>query len=59
VAVVALLLSGFGYHKGSQRAGPVWLGSLLYLVYAYVVYSMAVHFSALFLVYVATLRVAS
>ena len=41
VAVVALLLSGFGYHKGSQRAGLVWLGALLYLVYAYVVYSMA------------------
>jgi hypothetical protein len=59
VAVVALLVSGFGYHKGSQRAGLVWLGALLYLVYAYVVYSMAVHFNALFLVYVATLGVAS
>jgi hypothetical protein len=33
------------YRNGSQRAGLVWLGTLLYLVYAYVVYAMAVHFN--------------
>ena len=59
LAVVTLLLSGFGYHKGSHRAGLVWLGTLFYLVYAYVIYSMAVHFNALFLVYVACLGLAS
>jgi hypothetical protein len=59
VAVVTLLLSGYGYHRGSHRAGLVWLGTLLYLVYAYIVYSMAVHFNELFLVYVAALGLSS
>jgi hypothetical protein len=55
LAVVTLLLSGHGYNNGSHRAALIWLGSLFYLVYAYVVYSMAVHFDQLFLVYVAVL----
>lgn len=59
IAVAALLLSGFGYHQGSHRAALVWLGTLLYLVYAFIIYSMAVHFGALFLVYVATLGLSS
>jgi hypothetical protein len=59
LAVVTLLLSGFGFHGGSHRAALVWLGTLFYLVYAYVVYSMAVHFNGLFLVYVACLGLAS
>jgi hypothetical protein len=59
LAVVTLLLSGYGYHRGSHRAALVWLGTLLYLVYAYVVYSMAVHFNSLFLVYVACLGLSS
>jgi len=59
LAVATLLLSGHAYRKGSHRAGLVWLGTLLYLVYAYVVYSMAVHFNGLFLVYVAALGLSS
>lgn len=59
LAVVSLLLSGYAYHKGSHRAALVWLGTLLYLVYAYIVYSMAVHFNALFMVYVAALGLSS
>lgn len=59
LAVATLLFSGFGYYKGSHRAALVWLGTLLYLVYAYIVYSMAVHFNALFLVYVAILGLSS
>jgi hypothetical protein len=59
LAVVTLLISGYGYSSGSHRAGLVWLGTLLYLVYAYVVYSMAVHFNELFLVYVAVLGLSS
>jgi hypothetical protein len=55
LAVVTLLLSSYGYYRGSHRAALVWLGTLLYLVYAYIVYSMAVHFNELFLVYVAAL----
>lgn len=55
LAVVTLLLSAYWHRRGSHRAGLVWLGTLLYLVYAYVVYAMAVHFNQLFLVYVAAL----
>lgn len=59
LAVVTLLVSGRGYARGSHRAGLVWLGTLMYLVYAYLVYSMAVHFNQLFLVYVAVLGLGS
>ena len=59
LAVVTLLVSGYGYYGGSHRAALVWLGTLLYLVYAYIVYSMAVHFNELFLVYVAALGLSS
>jgi hypothetical protein len=59
LAVVTLLVSALGMARGSHRAALVWLGTLLYLVYAYIVYSMAVHFNALFLVYVAILGLSS
>lgn len=55
VAVITLLTSGFLYYKGSYPAALVWLGTLFYLIYAYIVYSVAVHFNPLFLVYVAAL----
>ena len=55
LAVITLLVSGHRMRKGSHRAALVWLGTLLYLVYAYVLYAMAVHFNQLFLVYVAAL----
>ena len=55
LAVITLLVSGHLFRKGSHRAALVWLGTLLYLVYAYVIYAMAVHFNQLFLVYVAAL----
>lgn len=54
-AVIALLVSGYFYSKGSFKAAMVWLGTLSYLIYAYIIYAMAVHFNALFLVYVAVL----
>lgn len=59
LAVAVLLVSGWAHHRGSHRAGLVWLGTLMYLVYAYVIYAMAVHFSQLFLVYVAVLGLSS
>ncbi|GAA4901261.1 hypothetical protein GCM10025789_19900 [Tessaracoccus lubricantis] len=55
VAVVVLLASAILHRRGTPRAGLIWLGTLLYLVYAYLVYAMAVHFNGLFLVYVAVL----
>lgn len=55
LAVVVLVVAALWYVKGSPRAGLVWLGTVLYLVYAFVVYAVAVHFNYLFLVYVAVL----
>lgn len=55
LAVVVLVAAAVRYRAGSHRAGRVWLGTLLYLVYAFVVYAMAVHLNHLFGVYVAVL----
>lgn len=51
VLVASALLAG----RGSGRAHLVWLGVLVYLVYSYVIYAIAVQFNPLFLVYVALL----
>jgi hypothetical protein len=59
IAVVSLLVSGYLFYKGSYPAALVWVGTLLYLIYAYIVYAFAVHFNGLFLVYVATLGLSS
>jgi hypothetical protein len=48
--VTALLAS-----RGSPRAQLVWLGTLIYLVYTYIVAAFDNHFNAFFLVYVALL----
>lgn len=53
LAVFVLLVGAFLAKKGSAKAYFVWLGSLFYLLYAYIIYAMAVHFNSLFLVYVA------
>lgn len=55
LAVVVLVVAAVRYGKGSQRAGLIWLGTLLYLIYAFMVYALAVHLNYLFLVYVAVL----
>ena len=55
LAVIALVAGVFAAARGSLRGFQVWLGSLLYLAYAFVLYSMTVHFGALFLPYVAAL----
>jgi len=53
---VLVLLGGFaGARRGSVRARQVWLGSLFYLAYAFMLYAMTVHFGPLFLPYVAVL----
>jgi len=59
LAVPILLVCGYMYYKGSFRAALLWLGALLYLIYAYIVYAVAVHFNVLFLVYVAILGLSS
>lgn len=55
LAVVALIVSAVRMRTGSLGATQVWVGTLFYLLYAYIVYSFAVHFGRLFLVYVAIL----
>ncbi len=59
LAVVVLLTAAVRYRRGSRRAGLVWLGALLYLIYAFIVYAMAVHLNYLFGVYVAVLGLAA
>lgn len=55
LAIAVLLVSGFRFQKGSFKASLIWIGTLFYLIYAYMVYGFAVHFNRLFLVYVAVL----
>lgn len=55
LAAAVLIVSGYRYCKRSYISALVWLGSLLYLVYAYTIYAMAIHLNGLFLVYVAIL----
>ena len=55
VALPALIIGAILAARGSRRAHLVWLGILVYLVYSYVIYALAVRFNPLFLVYVALL----
>ena len=59
LAVAALLGGGFGWWRGSLRGFVVWAGSLLYLVYAFAIYAVALHFGPLFLAYLAVLGLSS
>jgi len=53
IALPALILSAIFANRGSRRALLIWLGTLIYLVYTYVIASFDVRFNPLFLVYVA------
>ena len=53
VAAFALFIAVYFVSKGSVKAFLVWIGVLLTLIYAYVIYAFALHFNSLFLVYVA------
>jgi hypothetical protein len=55
LVVPVLLVSAVGAYRGSVAARLVWVGSLLYLLYNFVIYTLAVHFNALFLVYCSVL----
>ena len=55
LVVPVLLISGILGYRGSVPARLVWLGTLGYLLYNFVLYAFGVHFNALFLVYCATL----
>ena len=55
LVAVLLLVCTFFVARRSLRAYLIWLGSLLYLTYAFAIYAFALHFQFLFLVYVAIL----
>ena len=52
-AVPALLISAELFRRGSLAGRLVWTGTVMYVVYAYIFYTLDVHFNALFLVYCA------
>lgn len=51
VIVPTLLVSTILARRGSVSARLVWMGTLMFILYDYVMYAMAVHFNVLFLVY--------
>lgn len=55
VSIAVLLVAVSFASKGSVKAFLVWMGAVLTLLYAYVIYAFAAHFNRLFLVYVAIL----
>ena len=55
LVVPVLLVSAIKAQRGSVAARLVWMGVLLYLLYSFVLYTFAVHFNPLFLVYCAVL----
>jgi hypothetical protein len=54
----AMALLGFLALRGSARVYPLWLGTLLFTAYNYVIYTVAIPFGDLFLVWVAVLGLA-
>lgn len=55
LVVPVLLVSGIMGYRGSIAARLVWLGTLGYLLYNFVIYAFGVRFNPLFLVYCTTL----
>ena len=55
VVMPGLLICALLFWRGSQRVIGIWQGLLLYVAYSYVLYSFFVHFSALFVPYIALL----
>lgn len=58
IAVPAIAICGLRARHGSYRWSVLLAGTYAYTVYELVIYSFAVHFNALFLVYCATLGLA-
>ena len=59
VGIVALLVSAYLANRGSVRGFQAWVGSLLFLIYTFAIYSFASEFNSLFLVYVSVLGLAA
>jgi len=59
IAFPLMLVAAVLASRGSLRAYLVWVGTLIYAVYSYVIYAFFVHFGPVFLVYVAVLGTAA
>lgn len=57
--VPVLTIAALFAYRGERLAQPIWGGSLLYVVYTFIIYCFAVHFNRLFLVYVGSLGLSS
>lgn len=55
LVVPLLLVSFFFFIKGSRTAALIYGGTLLYILYSFIIYCFGVHFNRLFLLYCATL----
>lgn len=55
IALPVLLISTYFLTRKSLIASFVWLGTLMYYIYAYIIYCFALHFNSLFLIYVSIL----
>lgn len=55
LAAPILLVSAFLAYKKSSKAYLVWLGTLFFIVYSFLLYAFLVHFNAMFPVYMAVL----
>ena len=59
VVAPLIVISAIAVHRGSMVAYPIWIGALTFTVYNYVIYSFAIHFGPLFLLWVAVLGLAT
>ncbi|NMB99849.1 MAG: hypothetical protein GYA35_06175 [Thermoanaerobaculaceae bacterium] len=46
-----LLITSFLAYKKSKAAMLIWSGAIFYLIYSYAIYTFAIHFNSLFIVY--------
>lgn len=51
LVVPVVTLAGLYLYRGERLAAPVWGGTMLYLVYTFLIYCFTVHFNRLFLAY--------
>ncbi len=59
LTVPAMLLSAVMASKKSMTATCVWLGTLVFIIYSYILYAFFLHFNSMFLLYVSVLGISS
>jgi|GEM_PF-3955677 len=55
IVIFILLMCNYFLSKNSFKAYLVWLGTLIYFIYSFVIYAFFLHFNFLFLAYVSIL----